>query len=86
MAMNASNRNERNGLPLSVTIVTSGWTAPSSSRRQIDQPVPGQALGLGQGELDRCDRVVLVRGRGHVPAEFVLRPVVPAAGQTPDAA
>jgi len=43
----------------------------------------GQAFGLGEGELDRGDRVVLVRRRGHVPPEFVLAPVVPAAGQPP---
>ena len=30
--MKASNRNERNGPPLSVTIVTSGSTPPSASR------------------------------------------------------
>ena len=40
-------------------------------------------LVVGQGELDRSDRVVLVRGRGRVPGVFVLRPVVPAPGQAP---
>jgi hypothetical protein len=32
VAMKASNRNERNGPPLSVTIVTSGSRLPSASR------------------------------------------------------
>ncbi len=31
--------------------------------REVDQRPAGQGGGLGQGELDGCDRVVHVRGR-----------------------
>src|SRR3954449_13372916 len=84
--MNASNRKERNGPPLSVTIVTSGTTLPCSSLGQVGQRPPGQALSLGEGERDPGDRVVLV-GRGALRASPArIRPVVPAAGQPPRAA
>jgi hypothetical protein len=39
--------------------------------------VPEQGLEVGQGEFDRVDRIVLVRGRRDVPAVLVGRPVVP---------
>jgi hypothetical protein len=40
-------------------------------------------LGFADGEFDRGYRVVLVRGGRDVPAELVLRPVVPAAREPP---
>jgi hypothetical protein len=53
------------------------------ARGQVDQSGTGQLLGLDEGELDRGDGVVLVGRRRDVPPQFVLRPVVPAAGQPP---
>ena len=65
--MNASNRKDRNGPPLSVTIVTTGrparaQRAGAATPRRLVGPA-AQLGGLGQGELDRGYRVVLVRGR-----------------------
>jgi hypothetical protein len=43
-------------------------------------------LTLGQGQFDGGDRVVLDGGRGSVPAELVLGPVVRDPGDPPGAA
>ena len=82
--MNASNRKDRNGPPLSVTSVTAGDdVAVVVGVAGVDQRAAERGLVVGQGELDRGDRVVLVRGRGRVPGVLVLGPVVPASGQAP---
>jgi len=51
VAMTAPNRNERNGPPLSVTIVSTGTTFPSSPRptRSRGGRPAGQLGGLGEG-------------------------------------
>ena len=50
---------------------------------EVAQGPAAQLGGLGQGELDRGDRVVHVRRRGDVEPVLVLAPVVPAAGDPP---
>lgn len=60
--MKASNRNERNGPPLSVTTVTTGQQLAGlhTHLTLVDKGVAEHRLVVGQGELDR---VVLVAGR-----------------------
>ena len=84
-AMKASNRNERNGPPLSVTMVTTGSSSPvcSSTSHFLGERMPKHGLVVGQGELDGIDRVVLIPGREHVERVLVLGPVVPATGDPP---
>ncbi|MDX2854210.1 hypothetical protein PV342_38475 [Streptomyces sp. PA03-3a] len=53
---------------------------------KLCQRPAGQPRSFCQGKLDGGDRVVLVCGGRDVPAQFVLRPVIAAAGQPPGAA
>ncbi len=55
-------------------------------RAEVDQRMSEASLGLGDRELDRGDRVELVRGRGPAPAELVRGPVVRDPGDPPGAA
>jgi hypothetical protein len=63
------------GSPLSVTIVISGRIPPSPSRgASSDNGRSATLADLGQGQLDRGDRVVLVRGRDTFkPISYLLR-------------
>jgi hypothetical protein len=60
--MKAAKRAERNGPPLSVTIVTGADLAGGRVGEQFEQGPAGESFGFGQGELDRGDRVALVGG------------------------
>ena len=74
--MNASNRNERNGPPLSVTIVTTGNSSPvsRSTGRVLDHRMAEHGLVVRERELDGIDGVELVRRRGHVePCSYLLQ-------------
>lgn len=84
--MNDSKRKDQNGPPLSVTMVTTGNSFPVSGSTGLASTsgwVAEHLLVIGQGQLDRVDRVVLVTGRPDVEGMFVLGPVVPASGQPP---
>jgi hypothetical protein len=65
---------------------TTGGTSVGIALGELAERSAGEAFGLGEGKFDRGDGVVLVRRRRDVPAQLVLRPVVPAAGQPPRAA
>lgn len=64
---------------------TTGAISPvsGSTPRVLGQRRPEQDLKLGQRLLDRRDRIVHVRRRGHVGVELVLRVVVPARRDPP---
>src|SRR5450830_1113643 len=82
--MNASNRKDRNGPPLSVTTVTTGWTLPCwSTWARSRSGRPPSSAASARASSTALTRVVLVRGRGEVEPVLVLRPVVPAAGDPP---
>ncbi len=86
--MNASNRNERNGPPLSVTIVTIGMISPvsTSTWHRSTSGCPNMASKSASASSTASIASCWFAGRRDVERVLVLGPVVPAAGQPPGAA
>src|SRR6218665_1150371 len=83
--MSASKVSDLNGLPLQVTIVTTGTILPVSGSIKASsiKGVSEQRFGFSQRELELGEGIVHVRCRGHVSVELILGPVVPARGDPP---